>query len=106
MVTAALKKKIRRILEDSGIDCAEFETEQLLKWSLGENYYITGFDGEIEGGREKTLTEAAIRRARGEPLQYILGEWEIRSYIIDTHCTFQSIFGNTTFRFHSTGIVH
>lgn len=80
MVTAALKKKIRRILEDSGIDCAEFETEQLLKWSLGENYYITGFDGEIEGGREKTLTEAAIRRARGEPLQYILGEWDFYGY--------------------------
>ena len=80
MVTAALKKKIRRILEDSGIDCAEFETEQLLKWSLGEKYYTADFSEEIDGGRERILTEAAIRRARGEPLQYILGEWDFYGY--------------------------
>lgn len=80
MVIAKLKQKLRRILEESGINCADFETEQLLKWCIGDRYYITDSLEEIGGEKEKGLTEAAIKRAKGEPLQYIIGEWDFYGY--------------------------
>ena len=46
---------VKAILEAAGIESAAFEARQLEKAGLGE--------------------EAARRRAAGEPLQYILGEW-------------------------------
>lgn len=80
MVIAGLKQKLRRILEESGIDCADFETEQLLKWCIGDRYYITDSSEDIGEEREQKLTEAAIKRAKGEPLQYIIGEWDFYGY--------------------------
>lgn len=80
MVNARIRKKIRGILENGGIASADFEAEQLLKWTLGEKYYMTGFSEEVDGERERLLTEAAIRRTEGEPLQYILGEWDFYGY--------------------------
>lgn len=80
MVIAKIKKKIRRILEDSGISCADFETEQLLKWSIGESYLIKDSLEEVTQDTEQKLTQAAIKRAKGEPLQYIIGEWDFYGY--------------------------
>ncbi|MDE6724960.1 MAG: peptide chain release factor N(5)-glutamine methyltransferase [Ruminiclostridium sp.] len=80
MVIAKLKQKLKRILEESGIDCADFETEQLLKWCIGERYYITDSLEDIGEEREQNLTEAAVMRAKGEPLQYIIGEWDFYGY--------------------------
>lgn len=80
MVIAKIKKKIRRILEDSGISCADFETEQLLKWSIGESYLIKDSLEEVTEDTEQKLTQAAIKRAKGEPLQYIIGEWDFYGY--------------------------
>ena len=80
MVIAKLKQKLRRILEDSGIDCADFETEQLLKWCIGERYYIIGSDEEIGSETEQKLSEAAVMRAKGEPLQYIIGRWDFYGF--------------------------
>ena len=80
MVIAKLKQKLRRILEDSGIDCADFETEQLLKWCIGDRYYITDSMEEISEEREQKLTNAAVMRAKGEPLQYIIGEWDFYGF--------------------------
>ncbi len=80
MVIARLKQKLRRILEESGINCADFETEQLLKWCIGDRYYITDSLEEIGEDREQKLTEAAVMRAKGEPLQYIIGEWDFYGY--------------------------
>ena len=80
MVIAKLKQKIRRILEDSGIDCADFETEQLLKWCIGDRYYITDSMEDIGEEREQKLTEAAVMRAKGEPLQYIIGDWDFYGF--------------------------
>ncbi|MDE6580546.1 MAG: 50S ribosomal protein L11 methyltransferase, partial [Ruminiclostridium sp.] len=80
MVIARLKQKLKRILEESGINCADFETEQLLKWCIGERYYITDSLEEIGEEWEQKLTEAAVMRAKGEPLQYIIGEWDFYGY--------------------------
>lgn len=80
MVIARLKQKIRRILEDGGIDCADFETEQLLKWCIGDRYYITDSMEDIGEEQEHMLTEAAVMRAKGEPLQYIIGEWDFYGF--------------------------
>lgn len=80
MVIAKLKQKLKRILEESGINCADFETEQLLKWCIGDRYYITDSTEDIGEEREQILTEAAVMRAKGEPLQYIIGEWDFYGY--------------------------
>ena len=47
---------VRKILETAGIESAAFEARQIEAAHLGE--------------------AAALRRAGGEPLQYILGEWD------------------------------
>jgi len=47
---------VKSILEAAGVESAAFEARQLERAGLGE--------------------EAARRRAAGEPLQYILGEWD------------------------------
>lgn len=80
MVIAKIKKKIRQILENSGIESAAFETEQLLRWAIGEKYFIADNLEEVDENTEQTLTEAAIKRAGGEPLQYILGEWDFYGF--------------------------
>ena len=54
-----LRKKVKARLEQGGIEFADFEANQL----------VAAFsDGELE--------TALCRRLSGEPLQYILGEWE------------------------------
>ncbi len=80
MVIAKLKKKIRQILENSGTESAVFETEQLLRWAFGEKYFIADTLEEADENTERTLIEAAIKRANGEPLQYILGEWDFYGF--------------------------
>lgn len=80
MVIAKLKQKIRQILESSEIESAAFEAEQLLKWGIGESYFIADPHSDIEEKTEEKITNAAIKRAKGEPLQYIIGEWDFYGY--------------------------
>ena len=52
--------KAVKMLLDNGVESAQFEVRQL---------------AEFVGSAEELLS-AVDRRLRGEPLQYILGEWE------------------------------
>lgn len=75
MVSLLLKKQVRTILEQHGGDSAAFETEQILKWATGIDRLTLTPDSEIDGEKAKKAIDAAKRRIKGEPLQYILGEW-------------------------------
>lgn len=76
MVSLLLKKQVRTILEQHGGDSAGFETEQILKWATGLDRLTLSPDGEIDGEKAEKAIDAAKRRIKGEPLQYILGEWD------------------------------
>lgn len=76
MVSLLLKKQVRTILEQHGGASANFETEQILKWATGLDRLTLSPDGEIDGEKAEKAIDAAKRRVKGEPLQYILGEWD------------------------------
>lgn len=76
MVSLLLKKQVRTILEQHGGDSAGFETEQILKWATGLDRLTLTPDSEIDDEKAKKAIDAAKRRIKGEPLQYILGEWD------------------------------
>lgn len=76
MVSLLLKKQVRTILEQHGGDSAAFETEQILKWATGLDRLTLTPDSEIDDEKAKKAIDAAKRRIKGEPLQYILGEWD------------------------------
>lgn len=80
MVIAKLKQNIRKILENNPQAYPDFEANQLLAWGLGESYFILPPDEEVSSETEEKITQAAIKRVKGEPLQYIIGEWEFYGY--------------------------
>lgn len=78
MNIGSLRKTCIRTLEDGGVDNAQFDAEQLLMKFCG----VTRSDMllfpalDIPEDKARTALEAVSRRISGEPLQYILGEWE------------------------------
>lgn len=80
MVSLLLRKKLRTLLEESGNPSAAFETEQIIKWATGFDRLTASPDSEIPPEKAETAMNAAKRRAKGEPLQYILGEWDFYGF--------------------------
>ncbi len=78
MNIGSLRKTCIRTLEDGGVDNAQFDAEQLLMKFCG----VTRSDMllfpalDIPEDKARAALEAVSRRLSGEPLQYILGEWE------------------------------
>lgn len=64
------------LLEQADPDCAAFETKQILRWALGDKAFVLSPEEEAEEAAAQKAIEAATRRAKGEPLQYIFGQWE------------------------------
>lgn len=68
---------VRRTLESAGIENAAFEAEQLLQSvGIGKLTLLTEPHEEVSDEIAREINSMAERRIRGEPLQYILGEWE------------------------------
>ena len=76
MVTLLLKKQLRNLLEQNDPDTAEFEANQLLQWATGLDRSALMLETEVEDSAADKAIQAAHRRLKGEPLQYIIGEWE------------------------------
>ena len=76
MVTLLLKKQLRNLLEQNDPDTAEFEANQLLQWATGLDRSALMLENEVPDKAAKQVIDAARRRLKGEPLQYIIGEWE------------------------------
>lgn len=68
---------MRQLLENGGIENARFEAQQLLKSAgFDKTSLITEPNTELSGNIFKQIGAKVSRRLSGEPLQYILGEWE------------------------------
>ena len=76
MVTLLLKKQLRNLLEQNDPDTAEFEANQLMQWATGLDRSALMLERSIDDSAADRAIEAARRRLKGEPLQYIIGEWE------------------------------
>lgn len=76
MVTLLLKKQLRNLLEQNDPDTAEFEANQLLQWATGLDRSALMLETEVEDKAADKAIQAAHRRIKGEPLQYIIGQWE------------------------------
>lgn len=76
MVTLLLKKQLRNLLEQNDPDAAEFEANQLLQWATGLDRSALMLETEVSDQAAQQAIDAAHRRIKGEPLQYIIGEWE------------------------------
>ncbi len=74
MTAAELKRKIAAALKVGEIEAAEFEAKQIVEFVV-EKSVILG-DEIVTQEQEKKAFNIAERRAKREPLQYILGFWE------------------------------
>ncbi len=74
----ALLQECTRTLADGGNDNARFEAEQLLMKLCGvtrnDMLLFPGLEVPVE--QSELVRKGILRRLSGEPLQYILGEWE------------------------------
>ncbi|MBQ8622932.1 MAG: peptide chain release factor N(5)-glutamine methyltransferase [Oscillospiraceae bacterium] len=73
-----LFKEVVNILKNAEIDDADFEARILLECVFGENAHIKLITDRLEVNETscERIIQMANRRALGEPLQYIIGEWE------------------------------
>ena len=72
-------KNAKKVLFDNNIENADFESKKLFCKVFGKEPVY--FDVSSEADEEKCsfLTSLINRRVSGEPLQYILEEWEFYS---------------------------
>ena len=63
-------------LEVSCGDSARFEARQLLAHGMGLARLPLSLDASLSPAQEAAYRESLERRLAGEPLQYILGQWE------------------------------
>ena len=63
---------------DAGIESSGFEAKVLFESVFGKDAYIKLMTDRLEADNESSqkLFDMASRRTSGEPLQYIIGEWE------------------------------
>ena len=68
------------LIEKSGADSADFDTLCIFQDILGEKTPMFAPEKEVSECHEKTIRELAEKRSHGQPLQYLLGEWEFYGY--------------------------
>ncbi len=68
--------RMRHEMEEAGIPSASFELRQLIAAVTGEPFYEIRLENEFTEAQLESMEAAVRRRIAGEPLQYILGEWE------------------------------
>ncbi len=79
MTLSQLLKSARLELHDAGIENADEEARWLIESMPGMTREYIVLNPEADVPFEKEYLELIERRGRGEPLQYILGEWDFYS---------------------------
>jgi len=80
MTPRALSKEISLFLKRNGIEDWGFEAEQLIMSALSLTLsQLVLSQEEVSEEKETKIRSLAQRRIKGEPLQYIIGEWEFYS---------------------------
>lgn len=75
-----LFRECQTSLEDAGIPDARFDTMCIFQDCLGDKNPLFSPLEAVDAAAEAHIREMTERRRSGEPLQYILGEWEFYGY--------------------------
>lgn len=70
-----------KVLDDGGIEAYAFEAKEIVAFALGTraNRLWAIIDTDAPEGIDQKIMDCLAKRTHGEPLQYILGEWEFYS---------------------------
>ena len=68
------------LFEKNGIESADFDTLCIFQDVLGEKTPMFAPEKEVDAVHEEIIRDLAEKRSEGEPLQYLLGEWEFYGY--------------------------
>ena len=82
MTLKELQITINNKLEKAGVDSPAFNSLCLIEHIYGytQTDLITGSDKLIDESRLESLENLVSRRINGEPLQYLVGQWEFYGY--------------------------
>ncbi len=77
-----LYRKINNALSDTGIEDSEFEAKVVISHFSDFSFSDCVFKSEFDFSDEciKNINSAIERRLKGEPLQYIIGEWDFMDF--------------------------
>lgn len=75
----------RRQLKAAGIPAAQLEAREIVCYAAGKDReeFYRDLSLYASGQVEKTVTELTARRLAGEPVAYIIGEWEFYGLSLD-----------------------
>ena len=75
----------RRVLKETGVEQAQLEARELLCFASGKDraQLIHDLPLYVSEGVEKRFRELLGRRVKGEPVAYLLGEWEFYGLTLD-----------------------
>ena len=75
----------RRALKETGVEQAQLEARELLCFASGKDrtQLIHDLPLYVSEGVEKRFRELLERRVKGEPVAYLLGEWEFYGLTLD-----------------------
>ncbi len=81
MTVGEVKRRAEQLLIQNGCEDAEFEARCLLEdiGKVGRGKTLLAQHDPLPPHLAEAVTEAVARRIQGEPLQYILGEWDFLS---------------------------
>lgn len=68
--------RLKNKLEEAGILGASFELRQIFSTVTGDSHYEIRLENEFTDEQIVRVEELVDRRIAGEPLQYLLGEWD------------------------------
>ena len=75
----------RRVLRQNGVEAAQLEARELLAFATGKTGQQLSRDLPLYAAdyTEKRMDELMARRLAGEPVAYIIGEWEFYGLTLD-----------------------
>lgn len=76
---------IRRQLKDAGVDSAQLEARELVCYGSDKTreQFVRDLTLYVADGVEKRIRDLVNRRLSGEPVAYIIGEWEFYGLPLD-----------------------
>ena len=86
MTAAALSNELKSLLTRAGVDNPSGDAALIMEKALGcsRSALVARYHDEVDADRADAALALAKRRASGEPIQYVLGEWRFmgRDYLV------------------------
>ena len=78
----ALWRKAAALLEQAGVEDAAFDARELCRLCCKADPLLAP-DFPVPEAAQQRLAQLCARRARHEPLQYLLGEWDFLDFTVE-----------------------